>query len=133
MGLFWNKFPYTDFHELNLNFIVEHFKEFIDEIDSLEDWRSTHEPEYEELKAFMDQIEDGVLPEAVYNNLVTWLQANAFDIIGEMIKFISVGLTTDGHLLITIPEQWKDITFRVTGYDINVPIQPEFGHLCILY
>lgn len=81
----------------------------------------------------MDQIEAGVLPEAVYNNLVTWLQSNAFDIIGEMIKLISVGLTTDGHLLITIPQQWKDITFRVTGYDINVEVQPEFGHLCILY
>lgn len=133
MGMFFNKYPRTDFHELNLDFIVEHFKEFIDEIGSLEEWRNTHEQEYEELKSFMDQIENGVLPEAVYNNLVTWLQNNSFDIIGNMIKLISVGLTTDGHLLITIPEQWKDITFRVTGYDINVDIQPEFGHLCILY
>lgn len=130
---FFNKYPYTDFHELNLDWIVGHFKEFIDELASLDSWRSQHEDEYEELKSFMDQIEDGVLPEAVYNNLVTWLQSNAFDIIGEMIKLISVGLTTDGHLLITIPQQWKDITFRVTGYDINVEVQPEFGHLCILY
>lgn len=131
--MFFNKFPYTDFHELNLDWIVTHFKEIIDELASLDSWRSQHEDEYEELKSFMDQIEAGVLPEAVYNNLVTWLQSNAFDIIGEMIKLISVGLTTDGHLLITIPQQWKDITFRVTGYDINVEVQPEFGHLCILY
>lgn len=130
---FFNQFPYTDFHELNLDFLLKNYKTLLDDLAQLDTWVEQHQQEYEELKSFMDQIEDGVLPEAVYNNLVTWLQANAFDIIGEMIKFISVGLTTDGHLLITIPEQWKELTFRVTGYDINVPIQPEFGHLCILY
>ena len=133
LDFFNHKYPYSDFHELNADWLISAYKELVAEVDVLDTWKAQHEVEYQELKEFMDQIESGVLPEAVYNNLITWLQANAFDIIGEMIKFISVGLTTDGHLLITIPEQWKDITFRVTGYDINVPVQPEFGHLCILY
>ena len=133
MDFFTHKYPRTDFHELNLDYILEHFPEILEDLEHIGSWIETHETEYNELKALVDDIEAGDLPEAVYNNLVTWLQDNAYDIIGEMIKLISVGLTPDGHLLITIPQQWKDITFRVTGYDINVEIQPEFGHLCILY
>ena len=131
--MFLNGYPYTDFHELNLDWIVKHFKEFVDELASLDSWRSQHEEEYQELKNFMDQIEAGVLPDAVYNKLVTWLHANAFDIIGEMIKFITVGINNEGYFIINIPLQWNAFIFNTTGYDINVPIQPEFGHLTISY
>lgn len=39
MGLFHNKYPYTDFHELNLDWIITKFKEMLDRLDALEAWK----------------------------------------------------------------------------------------------
>ena len=132
MGVF-DHFPYTNFHELNLDWILKHFKEFIAELSELEDWRVQHEQDYEELKRLVDQIEDGVLPDAVYQKLYNWMQQNAFDIIGNMIKFITVGLNDNGYIVIRFPDQWNELIFNTTGLDINTALQPEYGHLTISY
>lgn len=52
------------------------------------------------------------------------------DYIGKMVFF---GLTDTGYFVAYIPENWDNINFATTGYDITVPIQPEFGHLVLLY
>lgn len=132
MGVF-EHFPYTNFHDLNLDWIISHFNEFIEEISSLNDWRSQHEAEYQELKKFMDEIEAGTLPPAVYNELHDWFINNAFDLVGEMVKHVYFGLDDNGHFMVTIPQQWRDLVFKTTGYDFNTPLQSEFGHLCLLY
>lgn len=131
--MFLNGYPYTDFHELNLDWIVKHFKEFVDELASLDSWRSQHELEYQELKDFMVQIEAGVLPDAVYDKLRQWFFDNAFDLVAEMVKHVYFGLNEAGYFIVTIPQQWKELIFNTTGYDIDVPIQPEYGHLTISY
>lgn len=56
----------------------------------------------------------------------------------EMVnKYITAGvyfgLTDDGYFVAYIPEAWSDIHFNTTGYDIDLPIQPEFGHLVLSY
>lgn len=43
------------------------------------------------------------------------------------------GLTEDGYFVAYIPENWNDIQFATTGYDINVDIMPDYGHLVLLY
>ena len=132
MGVF-DHFPYTNFHELNLTWILQHFKEFIAELADLEDWRSQHETEYQELKELVDQIENGVLPDAVYQKLYVWLQNNMYDLIGSMIKFITVALNDNGYIVLRYPQQWHELIFNTTGLDINTPLQPEYGHLTISY
>ena len=47
--------------------------------------------------------------------------------------FIIVSLTADGYFVYTIPQSWKDITFNTTGLDIDLEIQPEYGHLVLSY
>lgn len=131
--MFFNKYPYTDFHELNLDFLLKNYKMLLDTLKSLDEWVDNHERDYQELKQLVDDIETGNLPDAVYQNLYTWMQQNAFDIIGTMIKYITVGLTDSGYFVITYPQQWNVIIFNTTGYDINVALQPEYGHLCISY
>ena len=42
-------------------------------------------------------------------------------------------VTKDGHFVAYIPDNWRDITFNTTGYDLTVPIQPNFGHLVLSY
>ena len=131
--MFFNKFPYTDFHELNLDFLLKNYKSLLDSLAQLDTWVEQHQKEYEELKSFMDMINAGILPPAVYDKLRQWFFDNAFDLVGEMIKHVYFGLSDDGYFIVTIPQQWRDLIFNTTGYDITVPLQPEFGHLTISY
>ena len=131
--MFFNKYPYTDFHELNLDFLLKNYKMLLDTLKSLDDWVDQHEKEYQELKKLVDELESGNLPESTYEKLYKWVQNNAFDIIGEMIKFITVGLNDDGYFVINIPGQWNKIIFNTTELDIFTPLQPDYGHLTISY
>ena len=42
-------------------------------------------------------------------------------------------ITDNGRFVAYIPETWKDIDFNTTGLDINLNIEPEFGHLVLSY
>ena len=132
MGLF-DHFPYTNVHELNLDWVLQTITECKAAVDDMEEWKAQHQTEYQELKNFMDNIEAGNFPDSMYEAMRTWLVSNAFDIIGSMIKFITVGLTDSGYFVVTIPENWSQLIFNTTGYDIFPAIQPEYGHLTISY
>ena len=43
------------------------------------------------------------------------------------------GINDSGRFVAYIPETWKDIDFNTTGLDINLNIEPEFGHLVLSY
>jgi len=43
------------------------------------------------------------------------------------------GLTDSGNFVAYIPENWSDITFNTTEYDISLDIMPQFGHLVLSY
>lgn len=47
--------------------------------------------------------------------------------------FVMFGLTDTGYFVAYIPESWKTINFATTGYDIDIPLEPEYGHLVLLY
>lgn len=42
-------------------------------------------------------------------------------------------INDSGRFVAYIPETWKDIDFNTTGLDINLNIEPEFGHLVLSY
>lgn len=52
------------------------------------------------------------------------------DYIATMVFF---GLTDSGYFVAYIPENWKSIQFNTTGLDIELDIQPEYGHLVLSY
>lgn len=131
--MFFNKYPYTDFHELNLDFLLKNYKGLLDSLAELDTWVEHHQEEYEELKSFMDAINAGNLPPAVYEKLRQWFFYNAFDLVGEMVKHVYFGLNDAGYFIVTIPQVWKDLVFNTTGLDIDVLLQPEYGHLTISY
>ena len=130
--MFNNIFPYTDFHELNLDWILTHFKEFMDQIDALNSWKDQHEMEYQELKTYYDEIVSGHFPDSMIAGLNKWLTENGADIIGEFVKFIFFGITDDGYFVANIPSSWDDISFGTTGYDEIVPGY-DYGHLTLAY
>ena len=130
--MFNNIFPYTDFHELNLDWIISHFKEFIEEISSLEAWKVTHEAEYQQLKDLYDDIVSGNFPESMKGALEAWVRTNGVDIIGELVKMVFFGITMDGYFVAYIPDSWDEITFGTTGLD-DFPAGVEYGHLTLSY
>ena len=126
-------FPHSDFYRTDLRQLIYKVEELWKEVHQIEGWEEEHKEQYDELKAFMDAIVSGNFPEGFEKTLTDWLEANAFDIIGKMVKHVYFGLTDDGHFMVTIPQQWRELIFSTTGYDITVPLMPEYGHLIISY
>lgn len=45
---FFNKYPYTDFHELNLDWLLTQYQAIIDSVNEVITWVNAHQIEYEE-------------------------------------------------------------------------------------
>lgn len=129
---FNHKFPYSDFHELNADWLISVYKELIAEVDKLDEWKTQHEAEYQELKALYDDIISGNFPEEMYDTLHKWVVENSYSIMQSIVKMVFFDLSDDGHFIAHVPESWADITFNTTGLDINVPGY-DFGHLTLTY
>ena len=132
---FTHMYPYTNVHELNLDWIIAHFNEFIEEINTLDTWMNQHKEEYDqlltlyrEIKTDWDNFSNGEWPPTVYEQMKLWWEQNAVDLVGELVRFVFFGLTMDGYFVAYIPENWRDINF-----DTIVTPGPDYGRLCILY
>lgn len=130
--MFFNKFPYTDFHELNLDFLLTNYKRLLDSLSDLDAWIEGHEIEYEQLKQMVDDLEHGKWSDEFIQTLIGWYQTHIIDIIGELVKQVFFGLTDDGYFVAYIPESWNDIIFGTSGLD-DFPEGVEYGHLTLSY
>lgn len=133
LNMFINKYNYTDFHELNLDWVIAAVKELLSEVDNLLSWKDTHEKEYEQLKELYDQIISGNFPDSVKQAFYDWMTENAADIIGNMVNMVIFNITDDGYFVAYIPESWDEIQFGTTGLDTYSDLQPEYGHLVLSY
>lgn len=129
----FSKYPYQNFSDYNLDWCINTVKELTPRVDELESWRTTHEAEYQELNDIMQRINNGELTPALRESIYTWLKTNAIDIIGELAKSVFFEISDDGYWVAYVPESWSDITFFTTGLDIELPIQPDYGHLVLAY
>lgn len=132
MSIF-NKYPYLDFNNLNLDWVISIVKALDANVDALNAWREEHEAEYQELNDIMQRINNGELTPALRESIYTWLQTNAIDIIGELATSVFFEISDSGYWIAYVPESWEDITFFTTGLDITLPIQPDYGHLVLAY
>lgn len=60
MGIFDNKYPYTDFHELNLDWLLTTYKTIVDEINEINTWITQHKIEYNEAIARLTRVENEI-------------------------------------------------------------------------
>lgn len=98
-----------------INQLIDSDKEIVDNLD--------------ELRADMTQVQE-------------WIDSFNYEpllqTVAKMVqKYITIGvyfgLTDDGYFVAYIPDEWDNIQFSTTEYDIEVPIEPEYGHLVISY
>lgn len=54
---FYNKYPYTDFHELNLDWLLTNYQSIIDKTNEIITWANDHQIEYEEAIARLTAVE----------------------------------------------------------------------------
>ena len=93
MGLF-DHFPYTNFHELNLTWILETMKALQAEVDELMAWMGTHKEEYQEALARLEHVENEIdsfeqQVEAQFEALSAQLQQEFADQKAEMERILS--------------------------------------------
>ena len=131
--MLFSVYPYHNFSDYNLDWVIQTVKELTPRVAQLENWRNEHENEYQELKQLYDDIMAGNFPDSMIESLHNWLARNAFDIIGEMVKMVFFGLTDSGYFVAYIPESWRDIVFNTSEYDIFIPAFGEYGHLVLSY
>lgn len=126
MALFENV-PYTNFQDLNLDYLIRVAKYAEAVADQMEAWKVQHTKEYQELKDFMDALKRGDFPPEMEAALRQWCVENVNGIINDTIQQVWFGLTDTGYFVAYIPESWSDITFD-TEDDYN---NSNYGHLIL--
>lgn len=132
LDAFLSKYPYTDFHELNLDFLLKNYKFLLDSLVKIDGWIDEHQVEYEQLKALYDAIVSGNFPEEMRKALYDWTVHNAQPILGEIAKMCFFVIDTEGYFKVYIPDSWDEITFGTSGLD-DFPAGVDFGHLTLSY
>lgn len=128
----FNKYPYTDFHQLNDAWVISTVKGLLGHVHELDNWIESHQTEYEELKALYDQIISGNFPDSVKQAFAEWMQRNALDLVGELVKMVIFNITDDGYFVAYIPESWDNIIFGTSGLDEIIP-GVDYGRLILSY
>lgn len=94
-----------------INKLIDSDKEIVNDIDGL--------------KKDLDTVQ-----EWIDNYDTSFAESIIEEYIATMVFF---GLTDDGYFVAYIPESWDSITFETTGYDTNIDLMPEYGHLVLRY
>lgn len=123
------EFPHTRTYDSDLGWLIKTVKSLCTLVEGLEDWKTEHETEYLQLKALYDAVMSGNFPQSITDAFYSWMQENALDLVGSMVKRIHFGLTNDGYFCAFIPAAWDDIHFDtvIDGDD------PLYGHLMVIY
>lgn len=136
MAYFWDHYPDTNYHEINMNWFL-HVAQYVKETaDTMNEWKATHEKEYQDLKELVEALEkwiydfsQGDIPEAILEGLKVWIDSNVQDLLSRNIKYVWFGLTDDGYFVAYMPERWQELWF-----DTVMDFESEYyGHLLIKY
>lgn len=129
------EFPHTRTYDSDLGWLIKHVRTNEEAIAALNRWRAEAEPTLEEFRQLYNMLISGNLPLGVQEGIRKWMEVNAIDLVGELVKTVFFGLTDDGHFVAYIPDSWDDIEFNTSDYDIILSDHPEvgYGHLILSY
>lgn len=119
MGIFNNKYPYTDFHEMNLDWIIDKLKDLdTDTIRQIIADLDAHlQGEIDDINAWISNYDASFVKDAVEKYIAT---------------MIMVEISDAGYIIYNIPETWDEIVFNTTDVDIVIP-DVDYGHLVLSY
>lgn len=107
-----NHFPYTNFHELNLDWIVSTMKQISTNIDDINSWKESWTVEFEDIKDIIDELNSKYLKlESDYQEFINTINAN-FDTLENQIdaRFD----TLENRINIDFQTQKQEISNRIS-------------------
>ena len=132
VNMFINKYPYTDMHELNLDWCLARLREFQNDLVKMNEFLDSLKYKLDLVEEFYNAVLTGDFPDPVKEAFSEWMKKNALDLIGDLVKMVFFGLTDDGYFVSYIPDSWDDIQFGTTGLD-DFPDGIDYGHLTLSY
>lgn len=130
MAFSYDEFPRTRNYDSDLREMIALAKHLEKEMRR---FTNEYADAYEELKALLVELDKGNFPDSIVAALNNWFERYGIDIIGRLVKNVFFGLTEDGYFCAYIPDNWSNIRFNTTGLDIEVELQPDYGHLVLSY
>lgn len=127
------EFPHTRTYDGDLGWLIKHVSSYDEAIQALNEWIATYTPTIDDIVKFMQQLNEGYIPEGMKTELYKWAEANLLTLVAQTLKTVAFELTDDGYFVAYYADSWSDITFNTTEYDIWLTEQPEFGHLVLTY
>lgn len=94
-----------------LNNVVGDDKEFTEELAQLQEALI-------EVQEFIDNFNTDYAEKIIKDTIAT---------------MIFVGINDAGYIYYVIPDSWDNIEFNTTGLDIELELQPDYGHLVLSY
>lgn len=120
-GRFIDKYPNTNFHELDLSWIIDIVKKLGVDVSDLEtqlqDYENDVNAQLDVINAWIDNYDDAWAVSVIKKYLAT---------------MIFVEINDAGFIVYYIPDLWDEITFNTTDLDISIP-DVDYGHLVLSY
>lgn len=138
MAIF-NEFPQTNFHELNLDWVIAVLKDLKDKyedldvegiIGDLQEAITGNTAAIASLNTRFEALENGAYIDNYVVALRNWINANLQELVGDVVKFVQFGLTDSGYFYADVPQNWDNLQFS-TGYDPSN--SAEYMHLILTY
>lgn len=127
------EFPHTRNYDSDLGWLIKEYDALSKAYETLTDCCADVQSRLKALETLYNQIMTGDFPDAVKNAFYTWMRENALDIIGDLATSVFFEISDTGYWVAYIPESWRDVIFNTTGLDINLAMQPNYGHLVLSY
>lgn len=131
-----NLFPWTDVHNLNIDWILkvlkqmaEEWKELIKQVDGNSADIDELQKQVAALEKLLEDIKNGDYVDLYLDALQNWIDRNLQNLVANIVKYIWFGLTDDGRFCAYIPKSWDFITFDTNmNYDSD-----RYGRLLLYY
>ena len=140
VGVF-EQFPYTNFHDLNLDWILQEVKKALEvlgegseKIDALTTRVTEAENEIQALKIISESIKDelksienGDYVHLYLNSISNWIDSNLQQMVAKIVKFVAFEIDDSGCFIAIIPDTWDFLEFDTITDTTN----ENYGHLVL--
>ena len=129
-------YPYTDFHEMNLDWLLTTYQSIVDKLNETIDWCNNHQTEYEEAMARLQAVENEIYSfetqiTAAFNRLQADLEADFAEQKAELDRALA---ETQAQVDAAIIQMQNEVAQQLSDfveqfYQLKAEVQAEINRL----